>query len=138
MIFFGKGSTQDYFGYINSNGWNDHSDAMLKEDIQPIPSPLDQLEKVRGVNFKWKNRDQRSYGVIAQEIEKEFPEVVSEGEDGIKGVAYNKLTPILLEGLKELRREKDEQLAQKEERISDLEERLAKLEELMGNMGQGL
>ena len=53
-------------------------------------------------------------------------------------MAYNKLTPILLEGLKELRREKDEQLAQKEERISELEERLAKLEELMGNMGQRL
>ena len=137
LIYFGRWDIQDYYGYLSPNGWNNHSDVRLKEDIQPISSSLDRLEKVRGVNFKWKHKDQRSYGVIAQEIEKQFPEMISEDHDEMKGVAYDQLTPILLEGLKELRAEKDEQLARKDERINELEDRLAKLEELVAKIDQG-
>ena len=140
-IYFGKadyGGIGQYYGYINDLGWNTYSDIRLKEDIQPISSSLDRLEKVRGVNFKWKNSNQRSYGVIAQEMEKEFPELVNEALDGMKGVTYDNITPILLEGLKELRREKDEQLARKDERINQLEARLARLEQQVGKIiGQG-
>ena len=64
--------------------------------------------------FTWKKGIQnsdilvgRDYGVIAQEVEKEFPEVVATREDGTKSVSYIKLIPLLIESIKELKKEID-------------------------------
>ena len=81
--------------------------------------------------------------MIAQEVEKVFPELVNkmpsdpESDEEYMTVTYENITPILIEAVKELRVEKDEQLAQKDERINELEQRLAKLEELVSKIGQG-
>nr|VFK80343.1 MAG: Collagen triple helix repeat-containing protein [Candidatus Kentron sp. SD] len=79
------------------------SDARLKKDIRPLENSLDKLTRVRGVSFHWKDEEkgtEREIGVIAQEVEKEYPELVSTDDEGYKSVAYGKLTAVLIEAVK--------------------------------------
>jgi hypothetical protein len=81
------------------------SDEQLKNNIEVIPSALEKINKIRGVKFEWKpesNFEGKDVGVIAQEIEKVLPEVVATRLDGYKAVRYEKLVPLLIEGIKEL------------------------------------
>jgi hypothetical protein len=84
-----------------ANAWSTFSDENFKTNIQTISGALDKINLLRGVTFDWKNSNQASIGFIAQEIEKVFPEMVSTGADGYKSVDYSKMTPVLLEGIKE-------------------------------------
>lgn len=83
------------------------SDIRLKENIEPLESALDKVKNLRGVSYNWKKTDDknfpegRHYGVIAQEIEKVLPEVVSTAPDGTKSVAYMGVIPVLIEAIKE-------------------------------------
>ena len=83
------------------------SDITLKEDIEVIPNALDKVSQIRGVTFTRKDLDDesRKSGVIAQEVEKVLPEVVTTNEDGIKTVAYGNLVGLLIESIKELKAE---------------------------------
>jgi hypothetical protein len=56
--------------------------------------------QLNGYAYQWKANDEYQYGVIAQEVEKVLPYAVQTGNDKIKGVAYNQLTPLLIEGFK--------------------------------------
>ena len=81
------------------------SDERLKENIELIPDALNKVLSVRGVTFNRtdvENKEKRHAGVIAQEIEKVLPEVVSELEDGTKTVSYGNLVGLLIEAIKEL------------------------------------
>jgi hypothetical protein len=86
------------------------SDIKLKEDIKVIPNALDKVSKIRGVTFIRNDIDDKSRqaGVIAQEVEKVLPEVVTTTEDGIKTVAYGNLVGLLIESIKELKKEVEE------------------------------
>jgi hypothetical protein len=85
------------------------SDLSLKENVEPIDSPLKKLRNVHGVSFTWKQEgnEHRGFpggkhnGVVAQDVEKVFPEMVQDGPEGEKAVAYSELIPILIEGMKE-------------------------------------
>jgi hypothetical protein len=93
------------------------SDARYKTNIQPIESALDKVNQMRGVSFDWTAvRSGREFGVIAQEIEKIAPEVVSEKEllngDTMKTVSYTSLVPFLIESIKELTQQVNELKAQ--------------------------
>jgi len=88
------------------------SDERLKDNIQPISEPLYKLSKVGGYTFDW-NDKQDTYegsdvGVIAQEIHKVLPEVVAERDNGYLGVKYEKIVPLLIESIKELKEEVDD------------------------------
>ena len=92
----------DVVGTIRGNNVSP-SDARLKKDIRPLENPLDKITRVRGVSFHWKDEKKgtdREIGVIAQEVEKEFPELVSTDGEGYKSVAYGKLTAVLIEAVK--------------------------------------
>jgi hypothetical protein len=83
------------------------SDERYKTNITPIESALDKVNQMRGVSFDWTaGRSGREFGVIAQEIEKIAPEVVSEKEllngETMKTVSYTSLVPFLIESIKEL------------------------------------
>jgi hypothetical protein len=92
------------------------SDIRYKENIAPVASALAKVEKIQGVSFNWKKGESigrnfpegRHYGVIAQEIEKVLPEVVSTDYDGYKSVAYTEIIPVLIEAIKELQKEINE------------------------------
>lgn len=93
-----------------------YSDSTLKYKIAAIESPLQRLRKLRGVSFYYKpevpckdcdpaNDDlpasRMQFGVIAQEIEQVFPEMVTENNEKVKLVAYEQLIPVLIEAVKE-------------------------------------
>ena len=89
------------------------SDKRLKKDIKPLGSTLDKVKRLRGVKYKWKASEMggnEHIGFIAQELEKEFPELVggSGQEENMKGVYYAQMTAVLLEAVKELSAKVDE------------------------------
>jgi len=106
------------------------SDRRLKEDIRIIDSPLEKIENIRGVFFKWTNEakkktgnetDEEQVGFIAQEVRDVLPHIVKpapfdkdmstgksiSGENYLT-IQYEKIVPLLLEGIKELKKEIDE------------------------------
>jgi len=85
------------------------SDKRLKDNIKPIEGALDKVCKLGGYEFDW-NAKQDVYeghdiGVIAQEVEAVFPELVTDRDNGFKAVKYEKLVPALIEAIKELKAE---------------------------------
>ncbi len=81
------------------------SDERLKSDIQTIDNALDKVMSMRGVTYTM--QDQKGTGVVAQEIEKILPEVVVDGEE-YKSVAYGNIVGILIEAIKDLKKEINE------------------------------
>jgi hypothetical protein len=88
------------------------SDVRLKKDINPIKNGLDKVNKLNGISFNW-NKDLRDdlnlddnnhLGLIAQDVEKILPQVVSTGSDELqtKTIAYSDIVPVLIEAIKEL------------------------------------
>ena len=82
------------------------SDERLKDNIEEIPNALSRIEDIRGVQFDWNDKQSvyegHDIGVIAQEIEKVAPSLVTERDNGYKAVKYEKLTAILIQAVKEL------------------------------------
>ena len=85
------------------------SDRRLIKNINIIPNALDNLMKIKGITFNWKqdefpNRqfnNNTQIGVIAQDVESVCPEIVSTDNNGYKNVEYDKLTVLLIESFKE-------------------------------------
>ena len=88
-------------GTLSVTIFNSLSDINFKKNIKPIKKPLTTINKMNGVSFEWKHYDEKSYGVIAQDLEKILPELVSE-TDGRKSVNYLAIIGFLIEGIKEL------------------------------------
>ena len=77
------------------------SDERWKDNIQTIENPLEKVQQLRGVTYEWKDSGDRTYGLIAQEVEKVLPELVNTDEDGYKGVGYQNMVSVLIEAVKE-------------------------------------
>ena len=95
------------------------SDERLKDDVVTIESPIDKIKRLRGVEYVWntgKRKGQKDLGVIAQEVEKVIPEIVKEKimpfiddtDTNYKTVDYEKLSAVLIEGMKEQQKQIDE------------------------------
>jgi hypothetical protein len=82
-----------------------YSDKRLKRNIETINNPIDLVNCLRGVNFEKDGR--HSTGVIAQEVEEFFPEVVHTDSEGMKSVAYGNITGLLIEAIKEQQKQID-------------------------------
>ena len=80
------------------------SDERLKSDIKTIDNALDKVMNMRGVSYI--KQAEKGVGVIAQEIEKVLPEVVTDGE--YKSVAYGNIVGVLIEAIKEQQKQIDE------------------------------
>ena len=86
------------------------SDIRLKKNIHTIKDALNKTTQLRGVNYEWKSTEHeegKQMGVIAQEVEKVIPEVVSTDSTGEKSVEYEKMVGLLIEAVKELKHELD-------------------------------
>ena len=85
------------------------SDRNLKDNIQPIENPLEKMDKIGGYTFVWNNKQStyqgKDVGVVAQEIQEVLPEIVSGRANGYLGVKYEKIVPLLIESIKELKKE---------------------------------
>jgi hypothetical protein len=118
-VGIGTASPGSYRLYVNGEAYStvawSSSDLRFKRDITVIENALDKVLGLRGVSFRWKTevyRDRgfpggRHHGVIAQEAEEVLPEVVKEGPDGEKSVAYAEIIPVLIESIRELKAEND-------------------------------
>lgn len=77
------------------------SDIALKENIQPLFNVLDKVKQLTGYKYNFKDTKNNSMGVIAQDVEKVFPELVH-GDEGQKTLQYSGLIGALVESIKEL------------------------------------
>jgi hypothetical protein len=93
-------------GTITATDFNSTSDINLKENVQTVDNALETISALRGVSFDWKETGKSSYGVIAQELEEILPDLVNTGE--VKSVNYNGLIGVLIEAVKELKKEVEE------------------------------
>jgi len=87
------------------------SDQRLKENIAPIPNALDKVISISGNTFDWvqgSGKEGSDVGVIAQEILEILPEAVTTRETGYLAVRYEKIIPLLIEAIKNLKAEIDE------------------------------
>jgi hypothetical protein len=88
------------------------SDEKLKDNVKPIQNALDKINKIGGYTFDWNDNQEvhkgHDIGVIAQEIEAVLPEIVSTRDNGYKAVKYDRITALLIEGIKEQQRQIDE------------------------------
>ena len=92
------------------------SDARYKRGIATLDNPLEIISKLRGVDFKWRAdefpekqfSEKPQVGFIAQEIKEILPGVVSKGADGYYSVDYSRLTPVLVEAIKDQQNQIDE------------------------------
>jgi hypothetical protein len=94
-------------GIMTAAGYAASSDARLKTNVKIVDHALDALAKMRGVRFNWKSSGAPSMGVIAQEVEKVFPEIVATDPAGMKSVTYDAMSGVFIEAIKELRGKND-------------------------------
>ena len=97
----------------------------MKQNIATLDNPLAKLHLLRGVTFTWRQDEYpdmdldsaRQIGMIAQEVEQVYPELVKTNDDGMKSIAYDKFTAVLLEAVKA-----------QQKQIEDLQARIEALE----------
>lgn len=100
----------DVVGQVSAYGLTLSSDLRYKQNIQLLEGGLEKIKQLEGVHYLFKTEkfanhyfpENLQVGLIAQEVEKVFPELVLTKADGYKAVNYSKLSPILLEALKTL------------------------------------
>lgn len=79
-----------------------YSDIRLKDNIVPIENALNLVQNLQGVNFTYKNTNNKNIGLIAQNVKNVLPELVVENQDGYLSVAYGNVVAVLIEAIKEL------------------------------------
>ena len=101
-----------------------NSDARLKANIISLGSTLAKVLQIDGKSYTMKKDENKKQkiGVLAQDIEKVFPELVSES-NGVKSVNYQGLVPVLINALKE----QDGKMKEQDDKISRLENLVEKL-----------
>lgn len=104
-------------GSVGASGFVNTSDIRLKENIAPLQNSLEKILNFRGVSFNWKDKTvstEKQIGLIAQEVEKVIPELVSTDSNGIKSVNYAAMVAPLIEAVKEQQKEIEDLKAQVE------------------------
>jgi hypothetical protein len=109
------------------------SDKRLKKNITPFGLSIPKLSHLQGYNYNWlDSRKGQSVqtGLIAQEVEQQFPELVIADKDGYKAVNYIGLIPHLIEAVKELDKRTEEIAGLKKEfaEMKEINKRMTALE----------
>jgi hypothetical protein len=84
------------------------SDRKAKKNILTIENALEKVLNLRGVTYNKIQDNSAGIGVIAQEVEQIIPEVVMDGKDGFKSVAYGNMVGLLIEAIKEQQKQIEE------------------------------
>ena len=77
------------------------SDASLKKDIRPLTDSTNKLLQLHGVTYNWKNGGNEDVGLIAQDVQKVFPQLVRTDQQYMR-VDYEKLVAPLIESVREM------------------------------------
>jgi hypothetical protein len=119
--FVGIGTTAPGFnlhvngtaGKPGGGSWSAASDKRLKKNIRPLAGALNKLLALQGVSFEYIDPAQihelpgERMGLVAQEVEKVFPDWVETGADSYKRVTVRGLEALVVEALRELQQQKD-------------------------------
>lgn len=116
--------------------WAVFSDERLKHDIKPMAGTLDRLLQLRGYTYEYDAYAIESrlalpgtqIGLMAQEVERVFPDWVAKDAQGYRYVTERSTTALMVEALRDLRAEKDAAASAAQAQIEDLKGRLAALE----------
>lgn len=138
MSLFFSNKRMEYYGeaWKSSSTWTVFSDRRLKKNIQSLDKPLERLLGLHGVSFEYLDSNSPLLppgihtGFVAQEVEKVFPEWISENSEGYKAVTVNGFEALTVESLRQLRNEKDAEIA-------TLRNRIERLEQLLGATASG-
>lgn len=79
-----------------------YSDSRMKDNVVTLQNSLDKVTQLSGYTFNWKDTGRGDIGLIAQEVEKVFPDLVHTGPDGMKSVEYGNLVAPIIEAIKQL------------------------------------
>jgi hypothetical protein len=108
LRLFNQANTDYYGGFAAGSLWSRStgtlSDSFLKKNVETLNCSLKKLTSLRGIRFKWKDSKYDSsskFGLIAQEVEPIFPELVSIGPDRMKSIDYSGFVAPIVEGIKE-------------------------------------
>ncbi|HEX8876943.1 MAG TPA: tail fiber domain-containing protein [Phycisphaerales bacterium] len=126
--------------------WANISDPRTKHDVSPLKGTLERLLTLRGYQYYYNEKEIKNgralpglqIGLMADEVERVFPDWVSRDKDGMRMVTERSTTALMVEALRDLRAEKDEQIRQRDEKIEsqgreieDLKARLQRIEEML-------
>ena len=98
----------------DGGGWTFASDERLKQNVEPLSEALDLLLQLRGTRFEWKDPERAEhlpgpqFGLVAQEVEKVFPEWVSKDANGFRELTFRGFEALVIEALRELKTEVEE------------------------------
>lgn len=122
---------------VNGNFYTP-SDQRLKTNIEILTDALESLDQLQGVRFEY--IDQKKYmmgpkiGLIAQELQKVYPEMLSQGSDGFLKVDYTQLSAVLIQAIKE----QQQQIKTQAQEIEDLKKRMDKQQDQLDSIIQQL
>jgi len=139
-------SVGTYKLYVNgtaysTGGWSG-SDLRWKKNIVPLNNILSGIQQLIPVSYEWRrdeyseiNFDEgRQIGLIAQEVEKIFPELVKTNDNGYKAVSYEKLSVVLLAGIKEQQLQIESQQQQIDEQSRKIDQLLNMISDMEGKI----
>jgi hypothetical protein len=148
----------NYASYDGDNNWDFYSDRRLKEHIEKEGNILERLLKLDVVNYDFiehelteaqkekgivfEKRKDKEIGFIAQDVEQYFPSLVSETEDErydfkVKALGYSSFGILAVGGIKELKIEKDQDIAGLNKMIAEQNQKIERLERLVEQLLQG-
>jgi hypothetical protein len=124
-------------GHPVSDSWETYSSRRWKTNIQTLPDALGKVEQLRGVSYDLKDSGKHEIGVIAEEVGRVVPEVVSYEKNGrdATGVDYSRLAALLIEAVKQQQQEisaLQRKLQRRAAKEAALESRLERLEQDRG------
>jgi len=130
-FYFNKGAT--FVGSVTASAFYYSSDESLKKNVQKIETPLAKIMKLDGISFNWKENGEKSIGLIAQDVEKIFPELVkTDANSGLKSIQYAQLVSPLIEAVKE----QQNMISQQGELIKNQGKEIEELKIQMSKLGQ--
>lgn len=120
-------------GNVTADDYLFNSDARLKTDILPLENASEGIACLQGVTYRWSDphaSQELQLGLIAQEVERCFPEVVTTDPRGYKSVSYARLVAPLIENAKEQQQVSELQqrtLAAQQQQLTDQARELVRL-----------
>jgi hypothetical protein len=101
--FFATSNNIQITGSLNATSLTETSALKYKKSVKSLKKQSTNVYKLRPVHFEWKDNNRGDIGLIAEEVQKIYPELVSIGIDGqAEGISYTKLTSVLIKTVQEL------------------------------------
>jgi len=136
----GSGWWADFYASGPGTNYASASSIRWKKDVIQMQEPLEKLMSLRSVHFRWDKAHggHKDFGMIAEEVGEVLPEIVVYEENGIDaiGMDYSKLTPLLIEAVKELKIKLDEQEKQQAEKTAQISAYQEQIEYLQNEVEQ--